>query len=201
MIDLNAIFEKIYKYYPRGVRFDSECYKLSKEYLLRLSKMEEARNDLLFGAQLTSNLNAIFKGYAVMDWTALDMYNCYEYRILLHKNQPILDDDTELIRALNNERIDLLLFISVLEKYYFFQTICSKYIPEMNEWKFSILDTPPIGLRGNLNEMNEFFAKDHYESLDIDIAKVKITDVETELKSMGTASVFDCLFTDLISII
>ena len=39
--------------------------------------------------------------------------------MLLHKNQPILDDDVELLEALNGKQMDLEIYVSLLTKSYY----------------------------------------------------------------------------------
>jgi hypothetical protein len=80
-------------------------------------------------------VNEIFSGYEVVDWTDLDLYNDYEYRVLLHRNQQILDDDTDLMLALGGRRLDLFLFISAFSNYYYF-FINETEITNDGDWLF-----------------------------------------------------------------
>lgn len=52
------------------------------------------------------------KEYHVKSWTDMEDLKCFEYRILLHEHQPIMDDDIELIQSLGGERRDLFIFVS-----------------------------------------------------------------------------------------
>ena len=55
-------------------------------------------------------LSALAPEFAMKDWTDASSC-CVEYKWLLHENQPLLDDDTELMAALGGLRRDLYLFV------------------------------------------------------------------------------------------
>lgn len=78
----------------------------------------KALRDKRFKDRLENNLKEIFSRYEVVDWTDLREDTCYAYKILLHANRPILDDDRELMDALGNTRYDLRFYVSILERYY-----------------------------------------------------------------------------------
>lgn len=48
--------------------------------------------------------------------------------------------------------------------------------------------------------IKQFLISQKYVQLSEEVAKEIIDDVETELRSMGSATVFDCFFTDIITI-
>ena len=184
------ILEKIYKYYPKNKNFDSEEYQSSDEYLKQQKKRKEALENIEYKHYLEEKLKIIFKNFIVSDWTDLTAYNCYEYRVLLHKNQSILDD----------ERLDLFIFVSILEKYYYVQFNKSKYEPESDKWKFEVLKKHHEGSKKELKKLNDFLSSEGYTELKDGIIRKKVKDVGTELKNIGKATIFSCLFTDIIEI-
>ena len=194
------ILEKIYKYYPKNKNFDSEEYQSSDEYLKQQKKRKEALENIEYKHCLEEKLKIIFKSFIVSDWTDLTAYNCYEYRVLLHKNQSILDDDIELMSILKNERLDLFIFVSILEKYYYVQFNKSKYEPESDKWKFEVLKKHHEGSKKELKKLNDFLSSEGYTELKDGIIRKKVKDVGTELKNIGKATIFSCLFTDIIEI-
>ena len=204
------VLGKVYLYYPKNASFSSIEYQSSKEYLNLLKKRKEAHKDIMYQKYLKNRLDNLFENYAVVDWTDLESYNDYEYRILLHKNQPILDDDINLLRALGNKRLDLFLFISALEKYYYFLINYTEFCPKTTEytrfheetgkWVFRTMSTIPAGLENKIEKLRHFLLSNNYVELSDEIAKQIIIDVSTELKPVGSATVFDCFFTDVISI-
>ena len=194
------ILEKIYEYYPKNLEFNSLEYQNSREYLNQLEKRKKALENSKYKYCLEKNLKMIFKDFIVSDWTDLTTYNCYEYRILLHKGQPILDDDIELITILNNERLDLFIFISILEKYYYIQFNKTKYKPRDDEWTFEVLRECPSYFRKKSRELkNKIFLAGYTELNEKDVRE-KVDYVETELKNIGEATIFNCLFTDIIEV-
>ena len=166
----------------------------------QLRKRKIAYENLEYKYCIEDNLRTIFKDYIVFDWTDLKNYNCYEYRILLHKNQPILDDDIKLITMLKNERLDLFIFISILEKYYYVQFNKTIYDLKTNKWIFKILDKYPENLKMELDNLKKFFSSEGYIELTESIIKEKVNSVETELDETGESTVFSCIFTDVMKI-
>ena len=196
----NKILNQIYKYYPKNVSFNSKEYQNSPEYQRQMQKRKTAYNDLKYKQYLEKKLEKIFKGFAVRDWTDLESYNCYEYRILLHKNQEICDDDTDLIICLGNERSDIFLFISILEKYYYLTINKTKYTPLNKKWNFENTDEDTEYFENEVKNLRNFLQDENYTELSGKTAKTIIDNIETELKEAGDTKVFDCLFTDLTAI-
>ena len=196
----NKILEQIYEYYPKNICFNSKEYQNSPEYLRQIQKRKNSYNDLKYKQYLERKLENIFEGFAVCDWTDLETYNCYEYRILLHKNQEIDDDDLNLITCLGNERLDMFLFISVLEKYYYLTINKTKYNPQNKEWNFESAGENFEFFKDEIKKLKDFLQEENYAGLSEKTAKTLIKDVGTELKGTGSAMIFDCLFTDIITI-
>lgn len=184
-------------YYPKNMKFSSKAYKSSIEYIRANEKRNNAKNDIRKINYFFDNLKKIFKQYEVLNWINFDYCNCYEYIILLHKNQPILDDDTDLMEKLGGKRLDLHLYISVLEKYYYFSIEETELEFETNEWKFNTIPNYPISIEKEVDKLNDFFAYENYYNLKFELVNEKVDNIETELKYKGETTVFDCIFTDL----
>jgi hypothetical protein len=193
MIILNDLISIIYKYYPKGLRYGSNEYLNSQEYLNRISKYKSSvylEDD--FYNMIKDNL----KEYYVKSWTDMEDFKCFEYRILLHEQQPIMDDDVELIQSLGGERRDLFIFVSALTKKYFYFINISKY-NSLNKWTFSSTYESDISI---ISKIDNLFKERGYSSLDEQEISYKIDDVETEFCNIGEVDVFTCLFTDVTSI-
>lgn len=91
-------------YYPKNKEFSTKEYKFSPEYLRAKEKRKFAKKDVNRQEYFLDNLKRIFIRYEVLEWIDFDYCNCYEYKILLHRDQPILDDDVELIHALGGKK-------------------------------------------------------------------------------------------------
>ncbi|MEL7633485.1 MULTISPECIES: hypothetical protein [Sporomusa] len=196
METLNNIFKTVYQYFPRNIAYDDPQYRLSPQYARLVEKRKLCQKNELLNGQLIK----LFDGYEVIIWTDLENYNDYEYRILLHRNQPILDDDIELIQALGGERLDLLLFVSILNNYFYFLVQETKVDIVTKEWSFKNVSDYMKEIELLISKLRSFLDKQGYIEVTNEMANIIIDDVETELKSKGKARVFDCLFTDLISI-
>lgn len=196
MVNKETLLADIYKYYPSGLNKGNN--QNNKKEQLRQKKIKN-KNKLL-QQEIFKNILDIAKGYAVVDWTEEESC-CYEFKVLLHKNQLILDDDIELIRSLNGVRNDLRIFISILEPYYYLFIEEMKYVEEKEAWLFNKIEARDEKVKIMLKEINEYFSKNGYIRLSYHDVKRSVPNIETELKEFNKVIVFDCLFTDLVTII
>lgn len=184
------------KYFPKGIQYDSADYKLSQEYLRLLSRKSfHIKNETV--KKIKSELDGAFKEYEVMNWTDLDMYNGFEFRILLHKDQKILDDDIELIKSLSNTRKDLHLFISSLENYYFYFINRTQWNEKDDDWTFQKQYTVPDENKTIIATLESLMKSLGYIRLSYNEAKTLINNVELECVGEGHVTVFNCLFSDI----
>jgi hypothetical protein len=195
----NEILRTIYRFYPRKLPYDSDGYQQSEERR-RLLQLREQHAKAETGERFLSRLKEAFPEYAVVDWTNLSDSQCYEYKILLHAGQPILDDDLELIRALGGKRRDLCLFISILGSYWFFVVDETTYDEETDEWKFQLGSEEDQDIEQAVHRLKQVMKSEGYLEVPREIARLAVPDVETEMQELGEATVFHCLFTDLESI-
>lgn len=193
------ILEKVYLYYPKGLSYDSREYKNSKEHKLLKKKRKDALANLSFHKYILLNMQKIFGGYIVSDWTDFEDLCDYEYRILLHKNQPLLDGDIELMSVLGGERREIYFFISVLEKYYCYFIVQSNYCLNTKEWDFKNINDEIPEIEDNILILKDFFKKVNYTGLSRSMLNQKVPKIQTELTEMNNATIFDCLFNDLIT--
>lgn len=135
MVNLQEVLAKVYELYPQ-----------KGQIVKSLNVMYQ-------------DISLIFKDYAVVDWSNIEEYPCYEFVTLLHKNQPILDDDTELMIQLNGLRTDLFLYISSVSDYYCYYIRETNYFEENKEWSFKkVLMGPDTETEiGNLlHQLNDY---------------------------------------------
>lgn len=199
MINIDKALEVINLYYPLNLNYGSVQYKKSLPYkrLLKLRLSHKNNNEIC--NELYRNLCKVFEGYEVSNWTDLDSYNCYEFRILLHKNQPILDDDIKLIEELGGKRLDIHLFISILEKCYFYYINETTYDSITKKWSFrNIYEFN--GLYDILKDMDYIFDLNGYEKISYEVVNTIVSNIETELIEKGKVKVFNCMFTELFDI-
>lgn len=187
----DSILKDIYKYY--SIYLENNIYTTKKESL-RQNKINQ--KDIITGKIFYKDILNIALNYTIIDWTD---YNscCYEYKILLYKNQSILDDDIKLMKALKGVRKDLRIFISILEPYYYMFIEKTKYINK--KWTFEIIKNDDTD-----NELIEKIAlylsnKGYHQLSDKDVTII-VPNIQTDFKELNKANVFDCLFTDLVTI-
>ncbi|SHF14246.1 hypothetical protein SAMN05444392_10898 [Seinonella peptonophila] len=193
------VYDIIFKYFPRYKLFDMEEYQNSKQYQALLSLSQENLENKDIQSQLEMGIRKAFANFAYLDWTNALEYNGYEYRILLHENQPLLDDDIELIRVLGGKRRDLNVFISFLGKYYYYFISETHYEEVEDKWSFYTVEcTDQIEVP--LTHFNDFMKSKGYVKLTTDIVRQKVDGIETELLEEGQVEVFHCLFSEIITI-
>jgi len=197
---LNEINETINLHFPKGVNFNEYSYITSIEYNNLLKIREEHLYNWKFKKDLEESLQTVYKDYAVIDWTDIPNSNCYEFKILVHKNQPILDDDIELIRYLGWKRLDLRIFISILNKYYYYFFEESTYDINIEEWNFRTITEYNQEMKDIINHLNNVMSSKGYQELSSEIVNKIVEDVETQYLEKGQVKIFNCLFTDLVTI-
>lgn len=162
-------------------------------------RQKKISNKMIYKNEILKNIINIAKEYVVVDWTDNESC-CYEFKILLHKNTDILDDDKKLMKYLEGERNDLRIFISVLEPYYYMFIEKTTYSEATDKWIFSIVKAYNKDYAELLKKINGFLSKNGYGKLfEIDVL-MPVPNIETEYKEINKVNVFDCLFTDLVNI-
>ena len=96
-------------------------------------------------------------------------------------------------------RVDLYLFISSIGEYYYYFLKETIYNLETNKWSFSTFLCKDDKVNRSIKQLKKFLVSNKYKEISSNIINYTINDVETEFKSIGQATIFDCLFTDLIS--
>lgn len=168
-----------------------DCYR-SGEY--NKGKPEKKVNEK-FLKEITAKVNK----YAIVDWTDFSS-RCYELKILLHRNQEILDDDTALIHKLKGKRNDLRIFISALEPYFYLFVEETRYLELENKWVFNTIEEYDKETKEVLEKVRDYFIEESFEEIPKEYISLTVPGVETGLKEFNEANVFDCLFTDLVKI-
>lgn len=199
MTALSEVLKTISNFFPKGEKFDEAGYQESKEFQSLLELRQRCLNNQTLGRTLLQILQSVFPRYVVVDWTNLEDANCYEYKILLHRDQPILDDDVQLIRTLGGNRTDLRLFVSILDKYYYFFVEETLYDDKSKKWSFITVNQFSIQIAKNINSFRERMKLEGYTELSRGIVETTVKGIETELVPENKVKVFHCLFTDLIT--
>lgn len=193
MIKKEKLLEDIYKHYPNCLHTDLN----NKSFFLQQKIREKG---LFKNQKMFLDLKNRFSEYSIIDWTD-ETACCYEFKILLQPDQDILDDDIFLIQSLNGKRYDLRVFISILEPYYYLFVEETIYLKETNKWLFKTITNYPKETKELIVDLEQYLFSKGYRQLSDNDIKIIVPNVETELKEINKTTVFDCLFTDLVTIV
>ncbi|MCC3868993.1 hypothetical protein [Terrisporobacter mayombei] len=201
MEDYERVISIIKKYFPENLKYESYEYQNSKQFMLYKKKRRQYKRNSVYNNYIEKKVKGIFKGYAFRNYIDWDDYKCIEFKINMHKNWPLLDDDFELIKALGGKRRELYISISILANYYYyyFGETCYDFNKEniFEGWHFYD-DSEPNSEEEKelLIKLDNILMKEGYKKLDKKLANLVIEDIETEFVELGKVKTFDCLFTD-----
>ena len=180
--------------------------KIYENYSKRGENIQEEIRQKYFKNKTNLDIAAISKGmidlckqYKVVDWIDEESC-CYEFKILLHENQEILDDDIELIRILGGERNDLRIFFSIFDKFYYMFLEKTKYDFLQKKWCFYTIKKYSKKQKQIVQRIVDYMNRMKWSRISDLVAGTRIPDIELELKEGGEATVFNCLFTDKVDI-
>ncbi|HHK5566026.1 MULTISPECIES: hypothetical protein [Bacillus] len=192
---MNELKEIVYKFFPKNIMKEEELYEESKEHKRFVELKESFIENESSQKEVLSLIESIFCDYHVSDCTDLNLYNCLEYNVLLNGREPMLNDDIDWIRKSRGERLDLGIFVSLLEKYYYYYVLKTTYDEEVREWTFEIIDVE----MDTICEFEKRMNTKGFIRVEREVARTAIPDIETECLRMGEVNVFHALFTDSVS--
>ena len=189
----NTLLNNVYKYYAKSNE-DKNLKDVVRKKRVRQKKSNSEEKDILL-----SNIKNIASDYYLVDWTDKNSC-CFEFKILLHKEKDILDDDVSLMNELGGVRRDLRIFVSVLEPYYYTFIEETRYLSEKQQWFFATIECLNEDYYKLISMIDDYFAKKSYHKINNNSAKMIVSDVETEFKGLHETRVFNCLFTDTVDL-
>ena len=194
------ILSIIQKYYPKECKFNSKHYADSREYKKYKKVIKNTSMFCRKEKEYYDMVCSIFPQYYVKRWTNTS-YPCFQYSVLLHKNQPILDDDIELMDVLGGKRYNLEIFISRISDYYYVYTSEHIYDKEQTEnWMFNSHSATFILNKTHVKRLQKEMKKRGINKLSKKMAHIKVPFIETELLPVQEheVEVFNCLFSDMV---
>lgn len=198
--EYKRILKIIGKYYPKECKFISQDYANSQEYKKYKRVIENVDLFKQKEKEYYNMICSIFPQYYVKRWTNTT-YPCFQFSVLLHKNQPILDDDIELMDALDGQRYNLEIFISRISDYYYVYTSEHLYDKEQVEnWMFDSHSATFVLEKKYVKKLQKEMKKRGVNKLSKKMAHIKIPFIRTELlpRQGHDVEVFNCLFSDMI---
>ena len=199
--EYRKVLKIIGKYYSRE-QYGSPEYLHSKEYKRYKKILEDKALFKKKQKEYYDMLRTVFPHYYVQRWDNMT-YPCLQFSILLHKDQPILDDDVELMDALGGKRYNLDVFISRISNYYYACTFEHIYNPGQDfehEWMFDSHGAAYALKKKYLKRLKREMKKKGVSKLSRAVAHSKVPFIETELlpRDKYEVRVFNCLFSDMV---
>ncbi|MFK4291965.1 hypothetical protein [Bacillus sp. RC250] len=192
---MNELKETVYKFFPKNIVKEEGLYEESKEHKKFVDLKESFIKNESSQKEILSLIESTFCDYHVSDYTDLNLYNCLEYNVLLNGKEPMLNDDIDWIRKSRGERLDLGVFVSLLDKYYYYYVLKTTYDEDVREWTFETIDVE----MDTICEFEKLMNTKGFVRVEREVAKTAIPDIETECLRMGEVNVFHALFTDSVS--
>ncbi|GAB6418790.1 hypothetical protein bcgnr5390_54320 [Bacillus luti] len=192
---LHELRETVYKFFPKNVMKEEELYEESKEYKTFVDLKERFIKNESSQKEILSVIESTFGDYHVSDCTDLNLYSCLEYNVLLNGKELMLNDDIDWIRKSRGERLDLGIFVSLLDKYYYYYVLKTTYDEKLREWIFETIDIE----MDNICKFEKLMNTKGFIRIEREVARTTIPDIETECLRMGEVNVFHALFTDSVS--
>ena len=200
MVEYQEVFSIIYKYYPKFLNYDDRRYKKTKQY----EQLKKILNDnKTFQKELKRYhdiIGNLFEDYAIV-YKRNSSYPSYHYSILLEKNQDILDDDVDLMRALGGHRFNLEIFISRLCEYYYVYTTEDVYKGN-GVWQFFSYNEKKRIDPKLIEELHIILKKQGLKQLSYGEAHATVPyliSIELLPCEGKDIKVFNCLFSDMIT--
>jgi hypothetical protein len=193
--NIKDLISLIRRYFPSNLSYDDPAYQSSVEHQRLLKRQKEMLENTSFIECLTNKLEQISYPYPLINWINLEEYPDIEYKILLHKNQDILDNSDLLLTQLKGVRRDIFLWVSIIGKYYYYSI--EKMIKKSDKYYFCydvLHEEEEVKMT---HRLEQFFMHKGYAKLPEDAANYIIEDIETELSVRGETTIFKCLFNDL----
>lgn len=123
---------------------------------------------------------------------------CVGYIVLLHPDQPLLDDDEELLEALHGTRYDLEIYCSMLSPFYYME--CRRTtLTQLDDGKrltFARAASPCPAVPKKVAETLEEVG---FSALSRPVILYPVPDLDVEFVPMGKTILFSCLFESLFT--
>lgn len=172
--------------------YENNRTELQKRTLFSIvSKKEET---------VDKKLHQHFRDFSVSNWTDYEELSCLEFEVLLVKNQPLLDDDTELIKVLGGERSDLRVYISLISNHFYLYGKKTLYNPSTDAWTFQNLDLRNHEYFYIIEQFILDMEENNFKLLPKSDALKTLPEVKTKYIDKGEVKVFHLIFTDLVTV-
>jgi hypothetical protein len=197
--DLSEIQRIIYTYYQANIPSEQAAYFITPEYFrLRQARAKAEANNQDW-LEILAQIRQLSPTYSLRDITNLADNSCYEAELLLHKNLTFSEDYRTMILATGGTtRLVLRLLISVLAPYYHLYIEGLSYDAGSNRYDFrAVISKEHAAI---VQQAHQIVQARGYNLLERDILERVMPELSTEYHGAGEASIFRCLFGDLVGL-
>lgn len=183
-----------YEYWPRV----NDSLEVVREKDVRRRQMVQ-EGTAGWRCRLYEALKEALPGFEVIDYTDDEGDACcVGYIVLLHPDQPLLDDDEELLEALHGTRYDLEIYCSMLSPFYYME--CRRTtLTQLDDGKrltFARAASPCPAVPKKVAETLEEVG---FSALSRPVILHPVPDLDVEFVPMGKTILFSCLFESLFT--
>jgi hypothetical protein len=188
---VEELLEIVYRYYPRGVRLSEPAYPRTEEYGRRVEARREAINDYQRFLALLGRLRARFTEGSVEDLALYhprgDFTASFSARLVLPTLPPHVGQHA------------LYFMRSFLAPYYIIVSATSLYVKKKGGG-YKITEEERHTLTAEEEPYATIIAAEIEatfggERMPTDVGEVLVPDVDTQRRSIGESTLFDCFFT------
>lgn len=193
MENYRKIIENINSYYPKNCSYEDKEYKNTEEYKRYETVIKDVKLRNKVNKKVYEIMQYVFPDNYIKKWKNTD-YPSVHFSVLLHKNQPILDDDKELLAVLNGRRLDLEVYVSLLDNFYYIYIIETQKQFNSNKWEFHCYDAEEFVNEEEMKILIKKLSLAGLSKIDKSIAHKIVPDIETELHYEGEVKFFTAYF-------
>ena len=149
--------------------------------------------------KLFNGIKKAAQGYHVKDFTD-EEFPGLAFKVLLHENQDILDDDRELIKALGGTKYELEVYVSMISPFFCMYVNRTDYQKEndVEIWSFSVThDFPNIAV---VERVKDYLLSQNKKEISLLNALVLVDERDVPYTKEEKATIFDCLFDNMVTI-
>lgn len=191
--------------YEEVMRYIDEFYPKHSDPLDIKGEIDEKRievgeaNKKKYFNKLFNGIKKAAQGYHVKDFTD-EEFPGLAFKVLLHENQDILDDDRELIEALGGTKYELEVYVSMISPFFCMYVNRTDYQKEndVEIWSFSVThDFPNIAV---VERVKDYLLSQNKKEISLLNALVLVDERDVPYTKEEKATIFDCLFDNMVTI-
>ena len=195
---LSEIQQTIDTYYQTDISSDRAAYFATSEYFRLRQARAKGEADNQDWLEILAQIKQLSPDYNLRDITNLADNSCYEAELLLHKNISFSEDYKAMALAVGGTRLVLRLLVTVLAPYYHLYIEGMSYDATSNRYDFHAVTSNTHA--EIVQHAKQIVEAQGYHFLEREILETIMPDLSTEYHGAGEASIFRCLFGDLVGL-